>query len=143
VIDPIDIALAELKQGISEIRGAVHNQRILEYFEATSLKPFDGDETPWCAAFVNWCHKQAWIEGTNLANARSWLNWGEEVTITEVQVGDVVIFWRGSPTGWQGHVGFYMDHTTTNIYCLGGNQGNRVSIQHYDINKVLGYRARS
>lgn len=47
-----EIARAEI--GVQEIAGVKHNERILQYHQATTLKA-EADEVPWCSAFVNWC----------------------------------------------------------------------------------------
>lgn len=73
--------------------------------------------------------------------ARSFLEWGESVD--SPRQGDVVVFPRGN-TGWQGHVGFYIDSVAINdiVYyrILGGNQGNSVSIDLYSAHTALGIR---
>lgn len=123
--------------GVKEIAGNAHNPRILEYHKATDLKG-NTDEIAWCSAFVNWCFKETHQKGTNKANARSWLDWGN--VVTEPKKGDVVIFWRGSKTSWQGHVGFFVEETKDSIIVLGGNQGNEVNFSHYKKSQLLGYR---
>lgn len=135
---PYQVAQDEHEAGVREVPGPRHNIRIVEYFSATNLEPMDGDETPWCSAFVNWCCRVGWTLGTNRANARSWLSWGEGVQ--EPRPGDVVVFWREAPTSWKGHVGFYVDGDGVEVLTLGGNQGNRVSVRGYAAAKVLGFR---
>ena len=53
-----------------------------------------------------------------------------------------MVFWRESITSWKGHVGFYLGHSQdkTRIFCLGGNQGNEVSVAPYDAAKVLRFQ---
>ena len=131
----LDVANAELGQ--QEIAGDEDNPRIVAYHDETSLNAGD-DETPWCAAFVNWVLKQAGYQGTNKATARSFLHWGHG--IPEPRFGCVVVFKRGTQS-WQGHVGFYVGKDKYgNISCLGGNQANRVCVSSYPTADVLGYR---
>lgn len=130
----IEIAIMEIGQ--EEILGSKHNPRIVEYGKAVSLEVSD-DETPWCSIFINWCMKQAGIEGTGKANARSWLAWGN--LLEKPQSGCVVVFRRGN-SRWKGHVGFYIDEDTTRIKVLGGNQRNSVSYKWYNKQDLLGYR---
>jgi len=61
--------------------------------------------------------------------------------ISEPIPGYLVVFWRGTKQRWQGHVGFYLEHSYNGemIQCLGGNQGVRVVIIAYDPNRVLGF----
>jgi len=131
-----EAAAAEI--GVAETAGKDHTARIVEYHQSTSLKATD-DETSWCAAFVNWCLAQAGVQGTNSASARSFLAWGKELKAPTL--GCIVVLWRGAKSGWQGHVAFYAGQAKDGrILLLGGNQGNRVSIQAYPADRVLGYR---
>lgn len=134
----LEIALAEY--GVSELKGVEDNPDILKYFSAIG---FEGggikDETAWCSAFVNWVHKQAGVAYSGELNARSWLGIGDEVSIPDI--GDVVVFWRESPSSWKGHVGLYINEDEKNIYVLGGNQYNSVCIRPYPKHRLLGYRS--
>lgn len=136
--DLIKIATAEL--GVHEFKGEEHNPVIVKYAKEAGFKNITDDETPWCSIFVNWCAKEAELQRSHKANARSWLAVGkpEEDPIP----GDVVVFWRDNPNSWKGHVGlffgFSIDRRT--VFVLGGNQRNSVSIQGYDAAKVLGFR---
>jgi len=129
------VALREI--GVKELPGEASNPRIVEYLKAVNLGLKDAlsDETPWCSAFVNWCLRQVGIEGTNNAWARSWLNWGKR--IEEPVRGCITILKRGEING---HVGFFIRLSDYNIWLLGGNQNNRVSIAKYPIERILGYR---
>lgn len=123
-----------------EIVGKEDNPEVLKYFE---ILGFDGqelkDETSWCAAFVNWVLVELDLPNTGRLNARSFLDIGESVK-QDPKMGDVVVLWRESIESWKGHVGFYIRETETKIYLLGGNQGNRVSIQPYDKKRLLDIR---
>lgn len=133
----IDIALSQYGQ--VEIPGKEHNPEILKYFSATdSPASLISDETSWCSAFVNWCAKEAGLERTNKLNARSWLSIGTPTD--EPQMGDIVIYWRESKNSWKGHVGIFINKINDEIWTLGGNQGNRVSIVAYPDSRLLGYR---
>ena len=125
--------------GQREVTGARSNPRIDAYLRTVGIS--GGDETAWCSAFVNWCLEQVGIPGTRRANARSWLNWSNSTTCLQTpSYGAVVILTRGSTSGWQGHVGFYVGHEASNLILLGGNQGNAVSIRPYASSRLLGYR---
>jgi len=133
------IAMTQLGQ--KEIEGPEDNDTIVGYAKESGFDWVNDDETAWCSIFVNWVAMKAGLKRSELANARSWLNVGLNVDDSP-EPGDVVIFWRGSEDGWQGHVGFYFGFSQdgTRVYCLGGNQGNQVSLSAYPIGKVLGYR---
>lgn len=139
-----DIALAEM--GISEIPGVNHNQRIIDYHAATTLKATT-DEIPWCSSFVNWVMAQSGLNGTNSALAKSWTDWG--IAIEKPIKGDIVVIRRkgkkqdaatGSATGY--HVGFYVNASPAVISILGGNQGNQVKKSNFLLRsyEIVAYR---
>lgn len=134
----INIALGEF--GIREIPGKQDNPEVLKFFNDLG---FDGkalkDETAWCAAYANWVLFKADLKGSGKLNARSLLTVGEPTTTPEK--GDIVVLWRKSPEDWRGHTGFFIRETKNWVYILGGNQGNRVSIQAYPKSRVLAYRS--
>ncbi|SHE41127.1 TIGR02594 family protein [Mariniphaga anaerophila] len=134
----LKIAFNEL--GTEEIPGNRHNPEILKYAKETGISGITSDEIPWCSTFVNWVAKKAGLQSSGKANARSWLSVGTRVNMPEP--GDIVVFWRESPESWKGHVGFFLgvSFDKKRVYCLGGNQGNRVSVSAYRLNTVLAYQ---
>lgn len=130
--------MSQLGQG--EEKGAAHNPVIVNYFKEVGVKGVNDDETPWCSVFVGWCALKADLNYSKSALARSWMNVGTPVS--EPEPGDIVIFWRDSLTSFKGHVGFFMGFSkdASRVYCLGGNQGNQVSISGQPADKILGYR---
>ncbi len=134
----IEIALAEY--GITERIGSTHNPRILQYFKDIGNQWIQDDETAWCSCFANWIALQSGYAYSGKLDARSWLSVGKP-TYTPTK-GDVVIFWRERKSSWKGHVGFYIGYSADGkqIYCLGGNQNNQVSIKAYPANRLLGFR---
>jgi len=134
-------AYAELRRGVAEIPGRNANERILQYFKATNLgmNPIAyQDETPWCSAFACFCVQEAGLPHPKSASARSWMKWGKP---TDKPVyGTVTVFWRNSPNSISGHVAFYVSEEGPNIWVLGGNQNNCVSIAKYPRSRLLGYR---
>ena len=141
----MEIAISEL--GVHEdSRPGKHTARIIEYHKTTTLKASD-DETPWCSSFVNWVMVQSGRRGTNNALAKSWLNWGQEVSTPTP--GVIVVIKKktsgttnatGSRTGF--HVGFYISSSPTIIEILGGNQNDRVKKSNFLLNsyEIKGYR---
>lgn len=132
--------IAKTYLGLEEWPGARHNPRVVELFAQSGHQWVQDDETPWCAAFVGAVLGQAGMAGTGKLNARSYLDWGEPVDLTDARQGDIVVFWRGSRDGWQGHVGFYEGQRHDTIMVLGGNQGNKVSVAEYPEARLLGVR---
>lgn len=134
----IQIAVREM--GVEEVPGEAHNQRILDYAREAGFAWVSDDETPWCSVFLNWCARRAGLEQSRRATARSWLTVGMPVEAPEP--GDVVVFWRDSPASWKGHVGLFLGYAASGdrIYCLGGNQGDRVCISAMAARHLLGFR---
>ncbi len=133
-----DIATEYL--GLKEWPGVKHNPKVVAMFEASGNGWVEDDETPWCAAFVGSVLAESGMQGTGKLNARSYLDWGVEVHLSEARQGDIVVFWRGSRDGWQGHVAFFDHLEGDKIYVLGGNQGDAVSVAPYALSRVLSVR---
>jgi uncharacterized protein (TIGR02594 family) len=139
----LEIAREELADGVMEIPGAKHNPRIMQYIY-TCPNIFDnptytwakrhpraprrsdqeiyvereGEEgVDWCSAFVNWCLKQAGLNGTNHALASSWLKWGQR--LDGPRLGAIVVLtWENKRAD---HVAF-LDKKGDEWKLLGGNQ---------------------
>ena len=125
--------------GTAELPGAANSPTILGWAEALGV-PYAADEVPWCGLFVGVCLAVSGFGGNipkRLLGARQWLRFGNP---TEPALGATLVFWRGSITGWQGHVGFYWGETATHYAVLGGNQSNKVSIARIDKERLLGAR---
>lgn len=133
--------IAQGYMGEKEISGSKHNPKIIEWFDMVGHGWVKDDETAWCAAFVGAVLEEAGYKGTGSLAARSYLKWGKKVE--KPSYGDIVVFWRGSKNGWQGHVAFYVKETANYVYVLGGNQSNSVNIARYPKSRVLGYRKPS
>jgi uncharacterized protein (TIGR02594 family) len=145
-ITPYEVATRFL--GIKEVQGIAANPMILAMLKLDN--PFvQGDEVPWCSAFVNYV---AWLMGlcrSKSLAARSWLQVGQQIDIdTARSDSDIVILQRG--TGEQpgpevihapGHVGFFSGKDNKgSVFILGGNQGDEVSIKPFPVAHILGIR---
>ena len=144
-VDPPWLEVARTQLGVQEFPGAANNPEVVKFLEATnnlSASIRSKDETPWCSAFVNWVIREAGMEGTKNALARSWQQWGEH--IDEPYIGCIVVFQREKKFG---HVGFYLGENETHIQVLGGNQQNpntgifEVSEKFYPKADFLEYRS--
>lgn len=131
----IEVALSQY--GTKEIVGEDDNQTIVNYAKEAGFDWVEDDETAWCSIFMNWCAMKANKPHTGKANARSWLDIGEDVKVP--RIGDIVVFKRGS-SSWQGHVALYVNEDEDFVYVLGGNQSNSVNISPYRKSRLLGYR---
>ena len=125
--------------GMREIKGPQHNPDIVALWKKMGA-PFKDDETPWCGGFVGGVLVEAGLKAApGGAMARNWLKLPKK--IERAAVGCVVVFWRGSPQGASGHVGFVVGQDRSgNLAVLGGNQGDKVSIAFFPKSRVLGYR---
>jgi uncharacterized protein (TIGR02594 family) len=134
--------IAKTRIGVKEVPGDVHNPEIVKWFGEVGHSWVQDDETAWCAAFFGAMLEEAGLPSTRKLNARSYLDWGRPVNFADAVPGDCVVFWRSSPSSWQGHVGFYAGITNDrlNIKVLGGNQGDRVSHALYAKSRLLGVR---
>lgn len=136
--EPCWLERARAYIGTREIPGPKHSNVILKWWEAIKA-PFRDDETPWCAAAVGGILEEVGIRSTRAANARSYLKFGSG--LSDPCYGCIVVFWRGSKTGWSGHVGFVVGKDSRgNLMVLGGNQGDAVNIKPFGRDRVLGYR---
>lgn len=125
--------------GQKEVPGSKSNPLILRWIQDFLGWGDDDGKVAWCAIFINTMLKEAGIEGTGKANARSFLDWGR--TVETPRRGDIVVFERGGRSSWKGHVGIYWGEAGDgSIYCLGGNQSDKVSIASYSKSRILGYR---
>lgn len=125
--------------GTREVVGAGDNATILDWAEELDID-YGDDDIPWCGLFVAHCIGST-LQSEPLPNnplgARQWISFGESC---DPQLGAVIVFWRGSPDGWQGHVGFYAGEDATHYHTLGGNQSNAVNIRRITKERFLGAR---
>jgi uncharacterized protein (TIGR02594 family) len=136
----LQIAMSQI--GTKEIKGREHNKTIVSYAHEIGLKWINDDETPWCAIFVNWCLKKAGLPYLKSALARDGIKLGISIDDYQVRPGDIVVFWRGDRNGTKGHEAIFLgfDKEGEHIFCIGGNQGNEVSIAKYNKHHLLEFR---
>ncbi len=124
----------------SEATGSANNPRIIEYFRVGAgwFNPPDGDETDWCAAFVNYCLETSGHVGTNHPGARSffWNKKSQFIVLKEPRLSCIAVR-RYAPFDdptWKsgkGHVGFVVNYSSETVRILGGNQSNTVQEKTY------------
>jgi uncharacterized protein (TIGR02594 family) len=133
------LAEAQRLRGLREAPGAADNPVIMDWAADLGVT-YPDDETPWCGLFVAHCMRTGLPEAdlpANVLGARAWLRFGETA---KPQFGAVLVFWRGSPGGWQGHVGFYWAEDDACFHVLGGNQSNAVTVTRIERRRLLGAR---
>jgi hypothetical protein len=138
-------AIGEIKQGAREIGGNNSGPFVRKYF-----KPVDmGTGDSWCAAFVSWCFYEASGEDVEkmpfpyTVGARAVLaqfkqrGWTHDPGSGYVPVpGDIVVWWRVSLTGWQGHIGLVHSVKDGMLYTIEGNRSPRVQGFSYVLSRV-------
>lgn len=136
--DPKWLEIARQDLGIKEIAGPEANPRIMAYYRAAGATWAKDDAVPWCgAAMAAWMTLAGCSTPPEPARARAWLDWG--VPLEAPKKGAVVVLKRGADET-KGHVTLYLEDRGDRILCLGGNQGDAVSITSYPKRDVLGYR---
>lgn len=134
------LCIARLEVGQQEVSGDGWNSRILGYARSVDLD-YSDDDIPWQGLFVAWVITQTDSDmplPNSPLGSRNWLEFGEPSETPGP--GDVLVFWRGSKEGWQGHVGFYEGEDETNFFVLGGNQSNSVNVTRVNKSRLLGAR---
>lgn len=75
----------------------------------------------WCAAFVNFCLRDAHVAGTGSSGARFFLTSAKFKPVMPTW-GCITVLYRGPHHSPTKHVGFLVEHTKTDVLILGGNQ---------------------
>lgn len=129
------ITEAKKHLGTKEIPGAKHEPKILAWWKSIKRGGIKSDEVPWCAAFVGGCLEAVGIVSSRYESAKSYLTWGQKLHAP--LPGCVVVFYRDGG----GHVAFVVGvDKSGNLMCLGGNQGNAVTIAAFSRDRAIGYR---
>lgn len=152
-ITPFDIAQRYL--GLEEIPGEKDHPFIQWCFTLCGYGTDTPDEIPWCSAFIQHPFWELHLPRSKSARARSWLEIGKAVDREwEARAGfDVVILSRGGGNqpgpeviNAPGHVGLFAGWVSGGgtdrnfVRILSGNQGDKVSIQAFPSNRILGIR---
>ena len=140
-------SIAQRFVGIKEVPGSTANPMILAMLQLDDKWPKD-DSVPWCSGYINYIAWLLRLPRSKSLRARSWLNVGIPVKLEDAQVGfDVVILKRGGGNqpgpeviNAPGHVGLYGGRSNGGVLILGGNQGDSVSTQIFDTDRILGIR---
>jgi len=134
---PIEIARGYI--GTTEGPGPENNPAIIAMYASVGHDWVEHDSVAWCAAFVGHCLERAGLRSTRKLTARSYLDWGVPVEVSDAQSGDIAVIPRGT-SSWQGHV-FFIDRIEGAwVWGLGGNQGDAVTIKRYPVSTLLGVR---
>ena len=133
------LAWARSYIGTSEVIGDVNNPIIMEWARILGVTHYTNDDREWCGlAMAFFAHVCGAEKPSSFLLARNWLSVGAPVL--RPIPGDVVVFWRGAPDGFDGHVALYEGEDAASIWTLGGNQIDSVRQYFYPRERVLGYR---
>lgn len=123
-IEPVWYGEARRRLGLHEKRD---NSRLWAWLRSDGKTLGDPARNPWCGDFVATALALTLPGEAQPANpylARNWLTFGRGIVPT---LGAVMVFWRGSKAGTQGHVGFYVAEDEAAYVVLGGNQTDAVT----------------
>lgn len=133
--EPIWLTEAKKHIGTKEIKGSLHEPKILQWWKAIKRGGIKDDETPWCAAFVGGCLEAVGLMSSRYESAKSYLTWG--VSVEPPVLGCIAVLQREGG----GHVGFVVGKDYDGrILILGGNQGDEVNIRSFPAKRILEYR---
>lgn len=134
---PAWLTLASHDLGTVEGIGKANNPKVVAYFKDAGFAGVKDDATAWCAAFVNAMLERAGRRGSRSLAARSFEGWG--VGLTEPALGCIATKKRGN-SSWQGHTGFVVGANKDQIFLLGGNQGDKVSVAAFKRSEFTAFR---
>lgn len=125
--------IAERKKGLHEKRD---NAALRAFLKSDGGTVGDPAQVAWCGDLVETCLALALPDEAlpnNPYGAINWLAFGKPVTPRK---GAVLVFWRGSPSSWTGHVGFYVGEDATHFHVLGGNQADSINVSRIAKNRL-------
>lgn len=145
----LKVALAEMAAGACEQNGNNNGPWVKKYLNNVVSTPNN-----WCAGFVSWCFDQhpdgvPYKYSVGARNVRDQFRakgWAYDLgSGTTPEPGDIIVWWRGQPDGWMGHIGL-VHHTADGIvYTIEGNKGEfpapvrSFSYVQSRIDKLLGF----
>lgn len=134
--------------GVREVPGTRHNPTIVGWaLEMARARPvwrwigdfYRSDEIPWCGLFLAVVAHRAGKTSIprDFLKARAWSDFGRLVPDSDIHIGDVLVFWRGSAHSASGHVGLAVGHDERAYHVLGGNQSNAVTITRIPKHRLI------
>lgn len=120
----VRFGLAEI--GVLEDTRPGRSHKRIEDYHAVTYAGAAPDDVPWCSSWTAYVFESAGIRSTRSKTAASWATWGVAVT---PRAYAVAVFGKtDQDAGGSGHVGICLGISGKELYLLGGNQNNRVSI---------------
>lgn len=140
-------ARAEAARGAGEEGGNNRGPDIRVYLDGLAQEGAD-----WCAGFVSWCHREGArrlgrampfrysLGARDIRNQFRDRRWAFAASLAQPPLpGDVVVWWRGAPSGWQGHIGIVERCADGILATIEGNRGpypSRVSRHRYVLGRM-------
>lgn len=132
------MAEGERRLGLHESKD---NGELRKWLKSDGKSVGDPASIAWCGDYVETCIGLT-LPGealpANPYGARNWVKFGRKLTVPTY--GAILVFWRGSKAGWEGHVGFYLGENGGDLYVLGGNQSNAITKAWLDDDRLLDIR---
>lgn len=125
--------------GTKEAAGKGNSPVIMDWAKQLDIW-YPNDEVAWCGLFIAHCIGSTLPEESLPVNPLGARNWGSFGDACGVIDGAIASFWRGSKSGWLGHVGIITGQTKTTIEIIGGNQSNTVSTIQMPRDRLLATR---
>lgn len=88
----------------------------------------DPARIPWCGDGMQTAIKNTLVDEPLPENPYAAINWLKFGKAVAPQRCSILVFHRGNPDSWQGHIGQYAGESEDNYYVLGCNQSNSVTI---------------
>lgn len=134
----IPLALGEI--GVLEDTRPGKSHPRIEQFHAITSGGAAPDDVPWCASYVSWVLEMAGVKSTKSKMAASYATWG--VVCPRLAFGCVVLMGKSDKdAAGSGHVGFAIGAVgATDFLLLGGNQGDRVSVDYRKVANIAALR---
>jgi hypothetical protein len=145
------LKIARREVGKGEKGGDNKGADVMRYHAVTGAP----EGASWCASFVSYCFKEG--NPGNMpyqatAGARETLKRFKDKGWTYLarvanppEPGDIIVFWRGTKTGWMGHIGIVEAYEDGLVKTIEGNRGPFPSlVRRYtytlgQIDKILGW----
>ncbi|WP_019905724.1 TIGR02594 family protein [Methylobacterium sp. 77] len=134
---PAWLTLAADEVGTVEGIGKANNPKVVRYFADAGFAGIKDDAVAWCAALVGAMLQRAGRKPSGSLAARSYESWG--VGLKGPVLGCIATKKRGN-SSWQGHVGFVVGANKDQVFLLGGNQGDKVSVAAFKRSEFTSFR---
>lgn len=144
--EALAIAYHEMMNGAQEVGSNNNGPWVVKYL--------NGAQPPqnWCAAFVSYCFSKTSnspisysLGAKRIYNQFERKEWIYNHKTEDPLPGDIVVWHRGDPDSWMGHIGFVFKCVGGVLYTIEGNKGSfpaPVKIFHYtfqNMKRLLGF----